>query len=137
MFNLNFRLLVKYKFKLAISTYTSLLGCGFQLGGNSFLSNLRSTSIICGRKNKNYIIKVSLTSLQLKKSIKIIYRYVKKKSTLYFVHSHFGFKLLMNQLHNKTNMLYLQFTHFIKSKFNKSKIFNFFFWKFKKSLFCK
>lgn len=120
---------------MIINTYKSVIGCGLQLGGNVFLGTLRNTSVVCGRKNKNYIIKVSLTSLQLKKSIKVMYRYIKKKFTFYFVHSHFGFKLLMNQLHNKTNMLYLTFTRFIRSKFNKSKIYNFFFGNMKKLYF--
>lgn len=120
---------------MIINTYKAVIGCGLQLGGNAFLGTLRNISVVCGRKNKNYIIKVSLTGLQLKKSIKIMYRYIKKKFTFYFVHSHFGFKLLMNQLHNKTNMLYLTFTHFIRSKFNKSKIYNFFFGNMKKIYF--
>lgn len=127
--------LLRLRLQLCSTTYSSLLGCGFQLGGTSFLNNLRNNSIVCGRKNKNYIIKISLTGLQLKKSIKIMYRYIKRRSTFYFVHSHFGFKLLMNQLYNKTNMLYLTFTRFVKSKFNESKICNFFFGNLKKLYF--
>lgn len=126
---------LRLKFKFYFTTYSSLLDCGFQLGGTDFLNNLRNNFIICGRKNKNYVIKISLTGLQLKKSIKVMYRYIKRKSTFYFVHSHFGFKLLMTQLYNKTNMLYLTFTRFVKSKFNESKICNFFFGTLKKLYF--
>lgn len=129
------RYIVRFKRQQVANTYCSLLGCGFQLGGTVLLGNTKTTSVVCGRKNKNYIIKTSLTGLQLKKSIKVMYRYIKKKSTFYFVHSHFGFKLLMNQLHNKTNMLYLTFTRFVRSKFNDSKIYNFFFGNLKKLYF--
>lgn len=130
-----FKSVIRYRRQTVSSTYSALLNCGFQLGGNVIISFFRSTSIVCGRKNKNYVIKVSLTGLQLKKSIKVMYRYVKKKSTFYFVHSHLGLKLLMNQLHNQTNMLYLTFTRFIKSKLNKSKVYNFFFGHMKKLYF--
>lgn len=133
MFRSIFALLNKYK--LGTTAYGRLINCGFQLGGNAIVGFLRGTSVVYGIKNKNYIIKVSLTGLQLKKSIKIIYRYLKKKSTFYFVHSHFGFRLLMNQLYKKTNVLYLTFTRFIKSSINKTKIYNFFFGYMKKLYF--
>lgn len=115
--------------------YCQLLGGGFQLGGNILSNNLRNTSTVYARKNNNYIVKISLTSLQLKKSIKLMARYIKRKSTLYFIHSHFGFKLLMNQLYNKTNMLYLKITNFISLNCNESKIHNFTFGGLKKLYF--
>jgi ribosomal protein S2 len=124
MFNSTFTLLNKYK--LGTTTYGRLISCGFQLGGNTMVGFLRGTSVVYGIKNKNYVIKVSLTGLQLKKSIKIIYRYLKRKSTFYFVHSHFGFRLLMKQLHRKTNVLYLTFHRFVKSSSNKSKVYELF-----------
>jgi ribosomal protein S2 len=115
--------------------YIQLVFCGFQLGGNVKASDPKTTSVVLGRKNGNYIVKVSLTSLQLKKSLKVMARHVKKKSTLYFVHSHFGLKLLMDQLYHKTNMLYLTSTRFITSKFKKNKIYNFTFGRLKKLYF--
>jgi ribosomal protein S2 len=115
--------------------YHQFLACGFQLGGNIVPGNLRNTSIVYGRKNNNYIVKISSTSLQFKKSLKLMSRHIKRKSTLYFIHSHFGFKLLMNQLYNKTNMLYLTFTNFITLNCNTSKIHHFTFGQLKKLYF--
>lgn len=88
--------------------YFFLIACGFQLGGNIKRCYLRNSSVVYAKKKSNFIVKVSLTSLQFKKSIRLMARYIRKKSTLYFVHSHFGFKLLMQQLFDKTNMFYLK-----------------------------
>lgn len=118
-------------------TYGMFSVNGFQLGGHTRPNNIRNLSITYAKKNKNYIIKLSVTAVQLKKSIRIMSRYIRNKSTLYFIHSHFGFKLLMNQLHHKTNMLYLTFTKLFKSKLKckKSKIVNFTFGQLKKLYF--
>lgn len=120
-----------------ILSYSILVGCGIQLGGNINSSNIRNLSVAYAKKNKNYIIKLSVTSVQLKKSIRLMSRYIRTKSTIYFVHSHFGFKLLMNQLYHKTNMLYLTFTTMSKSKltYKKSKMYNFAFGQLKKLYF--
>ena len=53
--------------------YHQFLACGFQLGGNIVPGNLRNTSIVYGRKNNNYIVKISSTSLQFKKSLKCLW----------------------------------------------------------------
>lgn len=96
--------------------YIFLMKCGFQLGGNIKRSYLRNSSVVYAQKNFNFIVKISLTSLQLKKSIKLMARYVKRRATLYFVHSHFGFQLLMKQLFAKTNVFYLSFKPYKHSK---------------------
>ena len=64
--------------------YFFLIDCGFQLGGNIQRCYLRNSSVVYAKKNSNFIVKISLTSLQLKKSIKLMARYISKKSTLYF-----------------------------------------------------
>lgn len=88
--------------------YFFLVECGFQLGGNIKRCYLRNSSVIYAKKNSNFIVKISLTGLQLKKSIRLMARYIRKRSILYFIHSHFGFKLLMKQLFAKVNMFYLK-----------------------------
>lgn len=87
--------------------YYFLIICGFQLGGNIKRNHLRNSSVVYAKKNTNLVVKISLTSLQLKKILKLMARYVKFNSTLYFVHSHFGLKLLMKQLFEQTSIFFL------------------------------
>jgi ribosomal protein S2 len=58
--------------------YFFLIICGFQLGGNTKQNFLRNSSVVYAKKNTNFIVKISLTSLQLKKILKLMARYTRR-----------------------------------------------------------